>query len=62
MHFYSFRGSVTTFTHGYHSYREEEGLTQMGVPHHASQEEGVTLNGRGYAQHPVTSAAAGTST
>ena len=52
---------MTTFTRGRHGYGEEEGLTQMGAPHHASQEEGATLYGRGSAQHPETSAAAGTS-
>ena len=51
---------MTTFTRGYHGYGVEEELTQMGAPHHASQEEGVTLNGRGSPQHPETSAAAGT--
>ena len=38
---------------------EEEELSQMGMPQHASQGEGAAHFGGGSAQHPETSSVAG---
>ena len=50
---------MTTFTRGGHGYGEEEGLTQMGDPMHATGGEGAALHSGGSAQFPEMSAAAG---